>query len=43
MNKSERIEFEKICKQIDFYFSDFNLNTNRYLRVFLQKNNGISN
>ncbi|UXI17381.1 HAD 2 domain containing protein [Sarcoptes scabiei] len=39
MNKSERIEFEKICKQIDFYFSDFNLNTNRYLRVFLQKNN----
>ncbi|XP_027194104.2 uncharacterized protein LOC113788842 [Dermatophagoides pteronyssinus] len=32
---------EKICKQIDFYFSDFNLHHDRYLRSMITENSLI--
>ncbi|KAH9412631.1 hypothetical protein DERP_006595 [Dermatophagoides pteronyssinus] len=32
---------EKICKQIDFYFSDFNLHHDRYLRSMIAENSLI--
>ena len=31
-------KMEKICKQIDFYFSDFNLHHDRYLRSMIVEN-----